>query len=115
MSRVYKQLHKRNGVKVNDVAAQFRADFAAGLTYWDTDPAPAINGIKGMAGAAAAAAAAAGGAGNPRSGALAPNPQAAIQLLQKGLGGLLGGGGDGDGQVGGGRYGAVPLGGARDG
>lgn len=38
MSRVYKHLHKKEGVKVNDIAAKFRADFEAGLTYWDTDP-----------------------------------------------------------------------------
>ena len=40
VSRVYKYLHKKVGVRVNELAARFRADFMAGLTYWDTDPAP---------------------------------------------------------------------------
>ena len=44
VSRVYKHLHKKGGVKVTDVVAQFRADHAAGLLYWDTEPTTLANG-----------------------------------------------------------------------
>ncbi len=68
VSRVYKHLHKKEGVKMNEIASKFRADFEAGLTYWDTDPVSRSPTIKLTE--------------NGQLHAIMPSSQSAIRALQ---------------------------------